>query len=63
MPVIVEETFHQVHRSVAPTKIAAQENAGAVGFLGSIAHELIAALEFFIVERIPSNSDPVGTRA
>ena len=63
IPVMVEETFHQVHFSVAPTKIAAHENAGALGFLGSIEQELIAELESFIADKIPTSSVPVGTRA
>jgi len=62
-PVIVEETFHHVHFSVEPTKIAAHEYAGALGFAGSMAHELIAALEFFMADKIPTNSVPDGTRA
>ena len=63
IPVIVEETFHQVHFSVAPTKIAAHENAGALGFFGSIEQELIAELESFIADKIPTSSVPVGTLA
>ena len=63
IPVIVELIFHQLQRCVEPTKIAAQENAGAFGFLGSAAHELVAVDEFFIAERIPINSTPVGTLA
>ncbi len=61
--VMVEETFHQVHFSVAPTKIAAQEKAGALGFLGSSEQEFTGEEASFIVERIPTNSFPVGMRA
>ena len=63
IPVIVEETFHQVHFSVAPTNMAAHENAGELGFFGSIEQELIAELESFIADKIPTNSVPVGTLA
>jgi hypothetical protein len=60
---MVDETFHHVHFSVAPTKIAAHENAGADGLAGSMEQALIGALEFFIADKIPTNSAPVGTRA
>ena len=63
IPVIVEETFHQVHFSVAPTNMAAHENAGELGFFGSIEQELIAELESFIADKIPTSSAPVGTLA
>ena len=63
MPVIVAEIFHQVQRSVAPTRIAAHESGCALGFLGSAEQELMADEEFFIAERIPTSSTPVGIRA
>ncbi len=56
-------TFHQVQRSVAPTKTAAHECAGVVGLFGSFAQEEILAAPSLIAERIPTSSDPVGTRA
>ena len=63
IPVMIEETFHQVHFSVAPTNMAAQEKAGVFGFFGSIEQELIGELESFIADKIPTSSVPVGTRA
>ena len=63
IPVIVELIFHQEQRCVEPTKIAAQENAGELGFLGSLAQELVALDEFFSAERIPINSVPEGALA
>ena len=63
IPEMVEETFHQVHFSVAPTNMAAHEKAGAFGFFGSIEQELIAELESFIADKIPTSSVPVGTLA
>ena len=63
IPVMVEETFHHVHFSVAPTNMAAHENAGALGFFGSIEQVLMGELESFIADKIPTNSVPVGTRA
>lgn len=63
IPVTADVTFHQVQRTVAPTRIAAQENAGVSGLFGSVAHELMAEVASLLVERIPTSSSPVGTRA
>ena len=63
IPVMVEETFHHVQRCVEPTNTAAQECAGTFGLVGSTEQELTGDAEFFIAERIPMSSVPVGTRA
>ena len=63
IPVIVDFTFHQVHLSPAATRMAAHDKASEPGFFGSTEQELIAAEEFFIAERIPTSSAPVGMRA
>jgi len=43
--------------------MAAHDKAGEPGFFGSTEQELIAAEEFFMAERIPTSSAPVGMRA
>lgn len=63
IPVTVADISHQVQRAVAPTKIAAQEYAGAFGLLGSTAQELICAAPSLVAERIPTSSVPVGILA
>jgi hypothetical protein len=61
--VTVEDTFHQVHFSVEPTRIAAQAYATLPGFVGSTAQDLTGALASLRVERMLTSSAPVGTRA
>ena len=55
--------FHHVQRSVAPTRTAAHEYAGALGLFGSTEHDFTGDAASFMAERIPTNSVPVGIRA